>query len=25
MDIANQFVKIGVPPRHIIFEDFNLL
>lgn len=25
MGLANQFVKIGVSPRNIIFEDFNLL
>lgn len=25
MDLANQFVEIGIRPRNIIFEDFNLL
>ena len=25
MDLANQFVKMGVKPRNIIFEDFNLI
>jgi len=25
MEIANQFIKIGVKPRNIIFEDFNLI
>lgn len=25
MDLANQFIKIGVAPRNIIFEDFNLI
>jgi len=25
MEFANKFIKAGVPPRNIIFEDFNLI
>jgi len=25
MEFANKFIKAGVAPRNIIFEDFNLI